>query len=57
MKFDKNGKFIKILASKGEGPGQVMEPGVHLIICKSRRRGGADFAALYDAGKVRAPQP
>jgi DNA-binding beta-propeller fold protein YncE len=26
MKFDKNGTFIKVLASKGEGPGQVMEP-------------------------------
>ena len=26
MKFDKNGKFIKVLAHKGTGPGEVMEP-------------------------------
>jgi sugar lactone lactonase YvrE len=26
MKFDKNGKFIKILGGKGSGPGEFMEP-------------------------------
>ena len=26
MKFDKNGKFLKVLVSKGTGPGEVMEP-------------------------------
>jgi len=26
MKFDKTGKFIKVLVPKGEGPGEVMEP-------------------------------
>jgi sugar lactone lactonase YvrE len=26
MKFDRNGKFIKVLSTKGTGPGQFMEP-------------------------------
>jgi sugar lactone lactonase YvrE len=26
MKFDRNGKFIKVVAHKGTGPGEVMEP-------------------------------
>jgi len=36
MKFDKTGKFIKVLAAKGSGPGEVMEP--HCLAMDSEGR-------------------